>query len=110
MQNVVTGVAPNTASAYIDFTPSIYNLSILDAANNKLADVGDGGGAGTGTKKYEDARLYTVVVTGTAGSLIPEQGFRTKALCRLKSFLFSSFEPFWSRFLNLGNCLFGFEE
>ena len=76
MQNVVTGVAPNTASAYIDFTPSIYNLSILDAANNKLADVGDGGGAGTGTKKYEDARLYTVVVTGTAGSLIPEQQIR----------------------------------
>jgi hypothetical protein len=73
---IVNDVAGNTASAFTDFIPGSYSLFISDNANNSLAQVGDGTGNGTGAKNYEVGKLYTVVVTGTAGSLIPEQKIR----------------------------------
>lgn len=74
--SVVDDVEANTSSKFFDFTPGIYSLSIVDNADKVVAEVGDGSGSGGGTKKYEEGRLYTVVVTGTQGSLTPEQKIR----------------------------------
>ncbi|WP_201977433.1 DUF4397 domain-containing protein [Hymenobacter rubidus] len=81
--DIVTGVALNTASAFTEFTPGTYALSILDnsatAGANPLAQIGDGSGSGTGTKNYEAGKIYTVVFSGTNGSLNADQ--------KLKAFL-----------------------
>lgn len=73
---IVNDVATNTASSYVEFIPGNYSLFISDNANNSLIEVGDGSGSGTGTKNFEANKLYTVVVAGTQGSLIPEQKIR----------------------------------
>lgn len=81
--DIVTNVALNTASAFTDFTPGTYALSVLDnsatAGATPLAQIGDGSGSGTGTKNYEAGKIYTVVFSGTNGSLNNDQ--------KLKAFL-----------------------
>ena len=81
--DIVTNVPLNTASAFTDFTPGTYALSILDnsatAGATPLAQIGDGTGSGTGTKNYESGKIYTVVFSGTNGSLNGDQ--------KLKAFL-----------------------
>jgi len=76
--DIVTNVAANSASAFTDFNPGIYNLSIIDNAGASI-DVGDGSGGAAGSKKYEDGKIYTVLVSGTKGSLNQDQ--------KLKAFL-----------------------
>ena len=75
--DIVANVGINTASAFTDFTPGTYALSLLDnstgASLNPLAQVGDGSGSGTGTKNYEAGKIYTVVLSGTSGSLNQDQ-------------------------------------
>ena len=75
--DIVANVGPTTASSFTDFNAGTYGLSILDnsttASLNPLAQVGDGTGSGTGTKNYEAGKIYTVVVSGTAGSLNADQ-------------------------------------
>ena len=75
--DVVTNVGLNAASPFTEFAPGTYALSILDntatASTTPLAQVGDGTGSGTGTKVYEAGKLYTVVVSGTNGSLNQDQ-------------------------------------
>ena len=77
--DIVTNVNTSQASAFLDFTPASYALSILDNSGAVLAEVGDGSGTGTGTKTYEAGKIYTVLVTGTRGSLNNDQ--------KLKAFL-----------------------
>jgi len=74
--DIVTNVASNTVSAITDFNPGTYNLSILDNAGVSRAEVGSGNGAGTGTKTYEAGKVYTLIVSGTAGSLNSEQSLK----------------------------------
>lgn len=76
---IVSDVAANAASAFTEFIPGSYSLFISDNMNNSLVVVGDGTGTGAGTKNYEAGKLYTVVVSGTAGSLNQNQ--------QLKAFL-----------------------
>ena len=47
--------------------------SILDNSGATLVVIGDGTGTGAGSKKYEDGKLYTVVVSGANGSLNQDQ-------------------------------------
>lgn len=81
--DIVTNVSLNTASAFTEFTPGTYALSVLDnsvtAGATPLAQIGDGTGSGTGTKNYEAGKIYTVIFSGTSGSLNADQ--------RLKAFL-----------------------
>ncbi|MCC3151919.1 DUF4397 domain-containing protein [Hymenobacter sp. BT770] len=75
--DVVTNVGVNSASAFTEFAPGAYALSILDnsatAGATPIAQVGDGSGSGSGTKTYEAGKIYTVVVSGTQGSLNQDQ-------------------------------------
>lgn len=67
---IVNDVAANAASTFIEFIPgNNYNLFVSDNANNPLVSLGDGSGSGTGTKNFEAGKIYTVVVSGTQGSL-----------------------------------------
>lgn len=77
--DIVANVAANTASAFVEFMPANYGLTILDNSGTTLAEVGDGSGSGMGTKNYEAGKIYTVVVSGTPGSISQEQ--------RVKAFL-----------------------
>lgn len=71
--NIVGNTASNSASAFTDFTPGDYALSILDNNNVAKAQLGSGTGAGTGTKLFQAGKLYTVIVSGTADSADPAQ-------------------------------------
>lgn len=71
--DIVPNVANASASGFIEFNPGIYSLSILDNSGATLTVVGDGSGSGTGSKKYEEGKIYTVLVSGTAGSLNQDQ-------------------------------------
>lgn len=67
---IVPDVASNAASPFIEFIPgNNYSLFISDNANNLLVSLGDGSGSGTGTKNFEAGKIYTVVLSGTRGSL-----------------------------------------
>lgn len=79
---IVNDVAANTASGYVDFIPGNYSLFVSDNTNKALVQVGDGSGSGAGTKAYEAGKIYTLVVSGTAGSLNADQ--------KLKAFLFQN--------------------
>lgn len=78
--NVVVNITPtvgnNAATAFTEFTPGDYALSIADNNGTSVAQVGSGTGAGTGTKVYEAGKFYTVVVTGTYGSGDPTQALK----------------------------------
>lgn len=71
--DVVTNVGASAASPFVNVTANTYSLSILDANGTTVAQVGDGSGSGTGTKNYEAGKSYTVVVSGTNGSLNVDQ-------------------------------------
>jgi hypothetical protein len=70
---IVGNTAGNSASAFTDFTPGDYALSILDNTGTAKAQLGSGTGAGTGTKLFQAGKLYTVIVSGTADSADPAQ-------------------------------------
>jgi hypothetical protein len=71
--DVVTNVGASVASPFVNVTAGSYGLSILDANGITIAQVGDGTGAGTGTRNYDAGKSYTVVVSGTNGSLNNDQ-------------------------------------
>jgi hypothetical protein len=71
--DIVTNVPSNSASAFTEFTVGVYNLSVLDANGNTVAVVGDGSGAGTGTRKFAEGKIYTILLSGTQGSLNVDQ-------------------------------------
>ena len=69
VSDLATNVASGTASPFVEFNANVYTLSVLDGAGNTIAVVGDGTGTGTGTYKYMEGKIYTVVLSGTKGSL-----------------------------------------
>jgi hypothetical protein len=71
--DVSTDVAFGTASSFVALTAGPYNLSITSTGTvrSQILAVGDGTGAGTGTKTYEAGKIYTIVVRGIAGSAVP---------------------------------------
>ena len=71
--DVVTNVGASVASPFVNVTANTYALAVLDANGTTIAQVGDGSGSGTGTKNYEAGKSYTVVVSGTNGSLNNDQ-------------------------------------
>lgn len=71
--DVVTNVGASVASPFVNVTANMYALAVLDANGTTIAQVGDGSGSGTGTKNYEAGKSYTVVVSGTNGSLNNDQ-------------------------------------
>ena len=81
---IVNDVSANSASTFTDFNPGSYSLFISDNANVPLVQIGDGSGTGTATatKTYESGKLYTVLVSGTQGSLNQDQ--------KLKAFVFQN--------------------
>ena len=80
--DVIPNVPSNSASAFVEVPIGLASLSILDANGNVVAEVGSGSGDGSGTKKYEEGRLYTVLLTGTQGSLSTDQ--------KLKAFILAN--------------------
>lgn len=72
--NDLTGdVAFGTASGFILLNAGPQNLVVTAAAapRTQLVAVGDGTGAGTGSKTFEAGKIYTVVVRGIAGTGVP---------------------------------------
>ncbi len=51
-------VLANDSGAFSDFAPGVLSLVLLDANNQLITTVG------TGSKKYESGRIYTVLTTG----------------------------------------------
>ncbi|WP_216690533.1 DUF4397 domain-containing protein [Hymenobacter siberiensis] len=78
--DVVSNVGASVASPFVNVTANTYSLSILDANGTTIAQVGDGTGAGTGTKNYEAGKSYTVLVSGTNGSLNNDQKLKAFVL------------------------------
>jgi hypothetical protein len=78
--DIATNVASSTSSSFIEFSANTYTLSVLDNAGNTIAVVGDGTGAGTGVYKYTEGKLYTVVLSGTVGSLNNDQKIKAYLL------------------------------
>ena len=81
--DIVTNVDANKASAFVEFTPDKYALSILESTDSRgktIAEVGDGSGSGTGMKTYEAGKIYTVLVSGTQGSLNGDQKLKAFVL------------------------------
>ena len=67
---IVPDVAGSAASPFVEFTPgNNYSLVVADNTNTTLASLGDGSGSGMGTKNFEAGKIYTVVLSGTSGSL-----------------------------------------
>ncbi|MCI1188522.1 DUF4397 domain-containing protein [Hymenobacter sp. DH14] len=72
--DLTTDVAFGTASAFVVVNAGALSLSVTPAAAPRtpvVAMVGDGTGAGTGSKTFESGKIYTVVVRGIAGSGVP---------------------------------------
>lgn len=70
-------VAFGAASSFRNLNAGTINLGITAAGTlsagprTQVLTVGDGTGAGTGTKNYEAGKIYTIVVRGIAGSGVP---------------------------------------
>ena len=70
-------VAFGAASSFRNLTAGTINLNVTAAGTTPVGPrtqvlaVGDGSGAGTGTKNYESGKIYTIVVRGIAGSAVP---------------------------------------
>ncbi|WP_375415672.1 DUF4397 domain-containing protein [uncultured Hymenobacter sp.] len=80
---IVNDVSGSSASAFTEFNPgNNYSLFISDNTNKSLVQVGDGSGSGAGTRNFEANKIYTVLVTGTLGSLNDNQ--------KLKAFVFQN--------------------
>ncbi|SMB96148.1 hypothetical protein SAMN00120144_0549 [Hymenobacter roseosalivarius DSM 11622] len=67
--NVIPTVAFPTASAFVEITPGDYNFVVTNSTNATVTSVGNGTGAGTGTRNYAAGKIYTVLVRGVASSL-----------------------------------------
>ena len=78
--DLATNVANGTGSGFVEFNASTYTLSVLDNAGNTIAVVGDGTGTGTGVYKYTEGKIYTVVLSGTVGSLNNDQKIKAYLL------------------------------
>jgi hypothetical protein len=75
--NVISSVAFPTASAFVEITPGDYNFVVTNSTNATVTSVGNGTGAGTGTRNYAVGKIYTVLVRGVASSL--DQTLQPKA-------------------------------
>lgn len=66
-------VAFGTASSFTVVNVGALNLSVTTAAapRTPVVAVGDGTGAGTGSKTFESGKIYTIVVRGISGSGVP---------------------------------------
>ena len=73
-------VSSNSNSAFTDFTPITGSLVLLDASNNVLAQVGNGGGGGTGITKYQSGKLYTIIASGDNTATIADYKLKAFAL------------------------------
>lgn len=80
VSDIATNVASGTTSSFVEFNANVYTLSVLDTAGNTIAVVGDGSGAGTGVYKYTEGKIYTVVLSGTVGSLNNDQKIKAYLL------------------------------
>ncbi|MDQ2771132.1 MAG: DUF4397 domain-containing protein [Bacteroidota bacterium] len=80
VSDLATNVGNGSASPFIEFNANIYTLSVLDNAGNTIAVVGDGTGSGTGVYKYTEGKIYTVVLSGTVGSLNTDQKIKAYLL------------------------------
>ena len=78
--DIATNIANGAASSFIEFSANTYTLSVLDNTGNTIAVVGDGTGAGTGVYKYVEGKIYTVVLSGTVGSLNNDQKIKAYLL------------------------------
>ncbi|MGI4870080.1 MAG: DUF4397 domain-containing protein [Janthinobacterium lividum] len=75
-------VSSNSFSGFTDFTPATTSLVVLDANNNVLAQVGNGGGGGTGVLKYQSGKLYTIIAAGDKNA--------TSTASQLKAFVLNN--------------------
>jgi hypothetical protein len=75
--DVTADVAFGTASNFANLTAGTINLAITSAGaipaapRTQVLTVGDGTGAGTGTKNYEAGKIYTIVVRGISSAGVP---------------------------------------
>lgn len=64
-------VAFANASPFVEIPVGSYNLSVTTGPQSTVvANVGDGSGAGTGTKAYESGKIYTIILRGISGALV----------------------------------------
>ncbi|GAB3575889.1 DUF4397 domain-containing protein [Hymenobacter daeguensis] len=74
--DITSDVAFGAASAFAPVNAGSYNLSItapstVGTVRTSVVAVGDGTGAGTGTKTFESGKIYTVIVRGISGPGVP---------------------------------------
>ncbi|WP_081867762.1 DUF4397 domain-containing protein [Hymenobacter sp. IS2118] len=72
--DITTDVEFTKASAFTNLNAGAFNLSVTTVNTTPRAEllaVGDGTGAGTGTKTFEAGKIYTVVVRGISGGAVP---------------------------------------
>lgn len=68
----IANVAFGTASSFLEINAGTFNLAITTGTvptNTFQFNVGDGTGAGTGTKVYEAGKIYTIIVRGAESNL-----------------------------------------
>lgn len=68
----IANVAFGTSSAFLEISAGTFNLAITTGTaptNMFQFNVGDGMGAGTGTKAYEAGKIYTIIVRGAESNL-----------------------------------------
>ncbi|MBO2008740.1 DUF4397 domain-containing protein [Hymenobacter negativus] len=70
---LTTDVAFGAASGFVKFNAGVLNLTITSAGTPRpvVVSVGDGTGTGTGVYKYQEGKIYTIVVRGITGSGVP---------------------------------------
>lgn len=75
--DITPDVAFGAASGFVNLTAGTINLTttyagpIGTAPRIQFLTVGDGAGAGAGTKNYDAGKIYTIVVRGISGSGVP---------------------------------------
>lgn len=62
-----------TTSGFVNLTAGTVNLNITSGGTprTQVMAVGDGAGAGTGTKNYENGKIYTILLRGIEGTGVP---------------------------------------
>ena len=71
--DLTTDVAFAAASSFVVVNAGPLSLSVTTAAapRTPVVAVGDGTGAGTGSKTFESGKIYTIVVRGISGNGVP---------------------------------------
>ncbi len=62
------------ASPFVEILPGAYNIAVTSGGSSTtVTNVGDGSGSGTvANKTYEAGKIYTVLMRGVSGNLIPQ--------------------------------------